>query len=130
MRFNRVFLISLAFTAAIGAWGLIDPDAMTSTATGVTNYLLRGASWYWLLLTTGFVILAAFMALGPYGKIRLGKDQEKPEFSTPSWIAMLFAGGMGAGLLFWGVADLGRGRADVSLHGTANHGRGYTGGGA
>ena len=100
VRFNRVFLISLAFTAAIGAWGLIDPDAMTSTATGVTNYLLRGASWYWLLLTTGFVILAAFMALGPYGKIRLGKDQEKPEFSTPSWIAMLFAGGMGAGLLF------------------------------
>lgn len=102
---NRVFVIAMVFAAAIGGWGLIDPDTMTSAATDFTNYLLRGASWYWLLLTTGFVILAVYMALGPYGKIRLGKDNEEPEFSMASWIAMLFAGGMGAGLLFWGVAE-------------------------
>jgi len=102
---NRVFIISLVFTGAIGAWGMIDPEGMVSAATGFTNYLLRGASWYWLLITTFFVALAAYMAFGPYGKIRLGKDDEEPEFSTASWIAMLFAGGMGAGLLFWGVAE-------------------------
>jgi glycine betaine transporter len=45
------------------------------------------------------------LALGPYGKVRLGRDHERPEFSTASWIAMLFAGGMGGGLLFWAVAE-------------------------
>ncbi|WP_416274685.1 BCCT family transporter [Lamprobacter sp.] len=45
------------------------------------------------------------MAFGPYGGVKLGKDDEEPEFSTLSWIAMLFAGGMGAGLIFWGVAE-------------------------
>jgi len=45
------------------------------------------------------------MAFGPYSHIRLGKDEDRPEFSILSWLAMLFAAGMGAGLLFWGVAE-------------------------
>ncbi|MEL7416706.1 MAG: BCCT family transporter, partial [Pseudomonadota bacterium] len=72
---------------------------------GFTNYMLTGISWYWLLITTGFLILSGYLAFGPYGSVRLGADDERPEFSTASWIAMLFAGGMGAGLLFWGVAE-------------------------
>jgi glycine betaine transporter len=102
---NIVFTVSMVFCVAIGAWGLIDPDGMTGTMLGFTNYLLNGASWYWLMICTGFLILSTYLAFGPYGKIRLGRDDEEPEFSTPSWIAMLFAGGMGSGLLFWGVAE-------------------------
>jgi glycine betaine transporter len=104
-KFNSVFFIALALTAAIGTWGLVDPDAMTGTFLGFTNYMLNGISWYWLLITTGFLLLSGYLAFGPYGKVRLGADHERPEFSTASWIAMLFAGGMGAGLLFWGVAE-------------------------
>ena len=103
--FNTVFLISLLCVAGIGIWGLFDPEAMTSVFLGFTDYMLTGISWYWLLITTGFVILAGYMAFGPYGSIRLGRDDERPEFATGSWIAMLFAGGMGAGLLFWGAAE-------------------------
>ncbi|MEL7275868.1 MAG: BCCT family transporter [Pseudomonadota bacterium] len=103
--FNAVFIISLACVAGIGGWGLLDPDTMTSTFLGFTNYMLTGISWYWLLITTGFLILSGYLAFGPYGSVRLGADDERPEFSTASWIAMLFAGGMGAGLLFWGVAE-------------------------
>ncbi|CAM2960309.1 glycine betaine transporter [Paracoccus aminovorans] len=103
--FNRVFVISLILVTAIGTWGLIDPEGMTRTALGFTNYLLQSVSWYWLLLGTGFVVLSGYMAFGPYGSIRLGRDDEEPEFSTGSWLAMLFIGGMGAGLLFWGAAE-------------------------
>ena len=103
--FNAVFLISLVCVAGIGAWGVVEPDSMTSAFLGFTNYLLNGISWYWLIITTGFVILSLYMAFGPYGDVRLGGDDERPEFATGSWIAMLFAGGMGAGLLFWGVAE-------------------------
>jgi glycine betaine transporter len=102
---NAVFLISLACVAGIGIWGILDPDSMTGAFLGFTDYLLTGISWYWLLITTAFVILAGYMAFGPYGNIRLGADDERPEFGTGSWIAMLFAGGMGAGLLFWGAAE-------------------------
>lgn len=105
MKMNPVFLLSLAICVPIGIWGVVSPDQMTSAAVGFTQFSIAGASWYWLLLCTGFVILSAYLALGPYGKIKLGADDEEPEFSTGSWIAMLFAGGMGAGLLFWGVAE-------------------------
>lgn len=103
--FNTVFLVSLICVMGIGVWGLLDPDAMTGAFLGFTDYMLTGISWYWLLISTSFLILAGYMAFGPYANVRLGRDDERPEFSTASWIAMLFAGGMGAGLLFWGAAE-------------------------
>ena len=102
---NRVFVVSLILVAAFGAWGLIDPEGMSGTSLGFTTFMLTSIGWYWLLVTTGFLILAGFLAFGPYGRVKLGDDDEEPEFSTVSWIAMLFAGGMGAGLIFWGVAE-------------------------
>jgi glycine betaine transporter len=105
LKLTAVFVISLAICLPIGLWGVLAPEAMTGAALGFTSYALRGASWWWLLLCTGFVALSGWLALGRYGSVRLGGDDERPEFSTLSWIAMLFAGGMGAGLLFWGVAE-------------------------
>ncbi len=102
---NTVFVVSMAACAGIGVWGVVDPEGMTGAALGFTNYTLTGVSWGWLALCTGFLFLAAYMAFGPYGRIRLGKDDEEPEFSTASWISMLFAGGMGSGLLVWGAAE-------------------------
>jgi len=105
MRPNTVFLLALAVCVPVGLWGVLAPDAMAGAVLGVTTWFMTGASWWWLALCSAFVILAAALALGPWGSIRLGGDDERPEFSTVSWIAMLFAGGMGAGLLFWGVAE-------------------------
>ncbi len=102
---NTVFVVSMCSCAGIGIWGLIDPDSMTGTMLGFTNYALTGVSWAWLFICSAFLFLGAYMAFGPYGRIRLGKDDEEPEFSTASWIAMLFAGGMGSGLLLWGPAE-------------------------
>jgi len=105
MRPNTVFLIALTVCVPVGLWGVLAPGAMAGAVLGFTTWFMTGASWWWLALCTGFVILAGTLALGPWGRIRLGRDDERPEFSTVSWISMLFAGGMGAGLLFWGVAE-------------------------
>jgi len=105
MRPNKVFLIALAVCVPVGLWGVLAPDAMAGAVLGFTTWFMVGASWWWLALCSAFVILAAVLSLGPWGNIRLGADDDRPEFSTVSWIAMLFAGGMGAGLLFWGVAE-------------------------
>jgi choline/glycine/proline betaine transport protein len=61
--------------------------------------------WFYMLSVAFFIFIALFFALGPYGKIRLGDDDEKPEFSNFQWFAMLFGGGMGIGLVFWSVSE-------------------------
>ena len=102
---NIVMSVSMALCIAIGIWGVVDPDAMTGAAQWLVNYSLTALDWFFLLLCTFFVVFMAYMALSKYGNIKLGADDEQPEFSTGSWIAMLFAAGMGSGLLFWGVAE-------------------------
>jgi len=61
--------------------------------------------WLYVISLTGMLIFCAWLALGRFGKLRLGKDDEQPEFSTLSWFAMLFSAGMGIGLVFWSVAE-------------------------
>ena len=78
-------------------------------AAGVFNALLdffcTNFGWLYLLVVTFFVFFLLWLCISKYGKIRLGKDHEKPEYSTISWIFMLFAAGMGIGLVFWSVAE-------------------------
>ena len=102
---NTVMIVSLILCAAIAVWGVVDPDSMTGAAQWLVNYSLTALDWYFLALCTGFLVIMAYMAVSKYGKIKLGDDDDEPEFSTGSWIAMLFAAGMGSGLLFWGVAE-------------------------
>ena len=102
---NTVMIVSLVLCAAIAIWGVIAPDSMTGAAQGLVNYSLTALDWFFLALGSAFLLIMVVMAFSKYGKIKLGRDDEEPEFSTASWIAMLFAAGMGSGLLFWGVAE-------------------------
>jgi BCCT family betaine/carnitine transporter len=85
----------------------------TLIAPGPAKELLDGAKWWsiakfdWLFMISAniFVIFSLALVVLPVGKIRLGGDDAKPEFSTYSWFAMLFAAGMGIGLMFWSVAE-------------------------
>eukprot|EP00752_Nemacystus_decipiens_P000139 g139.t1 len=82
-------------------------------APGAAKEVLDGAKWWsianfdWLFMIGGnlFVLFSLALIVLPVGKIRLGGDDAKPEFSTFSWFAMLFAAGMGIGLMFWSVAE-------------------------
>ncbi|MEM7224956.1 MAG: BCCT family transporter [Pseudomonadota bacterium] len=100
-----VLILSMGLSAAIGLWGVFFPDQLTGSAVALTSGALKYLDWMFMLACTLFILLALYLALGPYADIKLGHDDEEPEFSTASWIAMLFAGGMGSGLLFWGVAE-------------------------
>ncbi|MFZ8102635.1 BCCT family transporter, partial [Staphylococcus arlettae] len=61
--------------------------------------------WYYLILTTIIVFFCVFLMFSPIGKLKLGKPNDKPEFNTISWFAMLFSAGMGIGLVFYGAAE-------------------------
>ncbi len=58
-----------------------------------------------MLTVSAMLLLCAYLAFSRYGRIKLGKDEDEPEFSTVSWLTMLFAAGTGVGLLYWGSAE-------------------------
>jgi glycine betaine transporter len=61
--------------------------------------------WFYLWLVLGLVALAFFLVFSRYGDLKLGDEDDEPEFSVGAWFSMLFAAGMGIGLVFWGVAE-------------------------
>ncbi|MDO5409047.1 MAG: BCCT family transporter [Lachnospiraceae bacterium] len=102
---NVVFLISAAITIAIALWGIISNDSFSGSANQLMASLKQNFSWLYLGVMLFFVVFSLIIAFSKFGKIRLGADDERPEYSTISWFAMLFAAGMGIGLVFWGVAE-------------------------
>jgi choline/carnitine/betaine transport len=78
---------------------------MGETTTTTLTWLEKTFGWLFVLTTAAFVIFSGYLALSRYGNVRLGPDDAEPEFSTFSWVSMMFATGMGIGLIFWGVAE-------------------------
>ncbi len=90
---------------AIVVWGLAWPDSFANFASTALAWVVENTGWLFVLVGTVFIFFIFGIALSKFGHIRLGGDDEKPEFSTVSWIAMMFAAGMGIGLMFYGVAE-------------------------
>lgn len=100
-----VFGLALLMCTGFVGWGVADADGLAVAAQSALDRILDSFGWLYVLALTGLVAVAAFLAFSRYGRIRLGGDGERPEFSTGVWITMLFAAGMGTGLVFWGVAE-------------------------
>lgn len=78
------------------------PQAVQRQAQKILDATANNFGWLYLMTTSGFVLFALGLAFSRFGSIRLGPDDEPPEFSFKSWLAMIFSGGMGVGLVFWG----------------------------
>ena len=83
-------------------WGSTRGDEAFETLNAT---IVDSVGWWYVLLTAVFIAFALWAGFSRAGNIRLGRDDEKPEFPLASWFAMLFAAGMGIGLVFWGVAE-------------------------
>ena len=103
--FNTVYIISIAITFAIVAWGLVSPEGFGSFASALFNGLTKYFGWGYLLTMNLFVIFCLVMAFSRFGKVRLGLPEDRPEHSNISWFSMLFSAGMGVGLVFYGAAE-------------------------
>ncbi|MBE7326011.1 BCCT family transporter [Nocardioides sp. Y6] len=69
------------------------------------EWVVTQLGWFFILGVTSWVVFLIWVALSRYGALRLGKDDDQPAYSNLSWFAMLFAGGIGTVLMFWGVAE-------------------------
>ncbi len=81
------------------------PNQFGDLVGAVNATVVDSIGWYYVLLTIGFVFFALYVGLSRWGDVRLGPDDSEPDYSAGSWFAMLFAAGMGIGLVFWGVAE-------------------------
>ncbi|KAA5539073.1 BCCT family transporter [Roseiconus nitratireducens] len=80
-------------------------DLLRENFIGIRDWIGNRFGWLYVASMSGFLVFAIWLALGRYGNVRLGADDELPEFGRGSWFAMLFSAGMGIGLLFFSVAE-------------------------
>ncbi len=100
-----VFFASATLLIAFLAFGVFAADTAQEVLPKVLNGVTEEFGWLYVLSVFFFIGFCLWLAFSKYGRIRLGDDDSRPEFSNVSWFAMLFSAGMGIGLVFFGVAE-------------------------
>lgn len=102
---KAVFWPAVIILCALVVAAIVAPDPLNAALSWLSTRVTNNLSWYYILIATAFVVFALIVACSRFGDLRLGADDEEPEYSTKSWFAMLFAAGMGIGLLYYGAGE-------------------------
>ncbi|HLS34879.1 MAG TPA: BCCT family transporter [Bacillota bacterium] len=104
-KFTPVFIISVCLTFIFIFWGALFPQNLEAVSTTAQTFLQERFGWFYLISASVILLFVIYLAFSKYGNIKLGKDDDEPDYSMFSWFAMLFSAGMGIGLVFWGIAE-------------------------
>src|SRR6056297_1205560 len=118
---NPVFLISGLAVVMFVFYALALPDQAESVFSWLFSSVTQGFDWFFLAAANIFVIFCLVLIVSPFGSVRLGGSEATPDYGYLGWFAMLFAAGMGIGLLFFGVSEP-MSHFSSSLGGTASEG--------
>lgn len=102
---QTVFVVSVAIALFIIIYGFLFSDNLVSISETVMAWVSVKFGWLYIFFVFFLCIFLLWLAFSKFGKIRLGKDDESPEYSNFHWYAMLFCGGTGIGLVFWSIAE-------------------------
>lgn len=100
-----VFMSSLLVILTLVVTTLVVGKPMEAMFKSIQTAVSNNVGWFFILLVNGLLIFTVYLAMSKFGKIRIGGQDAKSEFSKSGWFAMLFSAGMGIGLLFWGVSE-------------------------
>ena len=100
-----VFAVVAALAVAFVIWGFAGTESLATVSTSALGWVMNATGWAFVLTASFFVVFVLWLAMSKFGNIPLGRDGEKPAFKTWSWISMMFAAGMGIGLMFYGVNE-------------------------
>lgn len=104
-KLGAIFFVPIAVSLLFVLWGVFFTGNFSSVTTrlftGVVSYL----SWFFLLVANLFLVFVGYLCLSRHGKIKLGRENDTPDFGRPSWFAMMFQAGMGPAIIFWGLAE-------------------------
>ncbi|BDZ55377.1 L-carnitine/gamma-butyrobetaine antiporter [Agromyces marinus] len=90
---------------AFSGFALLAPHLAEAFFGAIQSSIVNAFNWYYVLIAAFFVVFSLFVGFSRYGDIRLGQDDDKPEFSLGAWFSLLFAAGMGIGLVFYGASE-------------------------
>ncbi len=102
---NPVFFTSSGFIIVLLVLTLLYQEQAASAFSAVQTYVSNQFGWFLILTVNILLVYSLFLAFGRFGKIRIGGQDARPEFSRLSWFAMLFSAGMGIGVIYWSVAE-------------------------
>ena len=100
-----VFWPAMAVILGVALLSVLFPESAGDVMETSQGWIVANLGWFYMLAIGVFVAFAIIVALSSWGSIRLGRDDDEPEFGLLSWFAMLFSAGMGVGLVFYGVAE-------------------------
>jgi len=98
-------ILAKAMVAAFLLFTILNVEFAGGVYADVKNWIQTTLNWYYVSLISIFFFLCIWLTVGRFGNLRLGADDEKPQFSFFSWFAMLFGAGMGIAMLFWSIAE-------------------------
>ncbi len=101
----HVTFVSAFFLVAFILLTVMFQEQANEVFTATLSFITNTFGWFLILATNVFILAAFFFAFSRFGKIRIGGNDAKPEFTTVSWYAMLLSAGMGIGLMFWSVGE-------------------------
>ncbi len=100
-----VFPVAAGVIVVFVLYGAAFSANAETTLGAARDWITTNLGWFMILTIALLVLFCIYLALGKTGSIKLGPDDSEPDFSYPTWFAMLFSAGMGIGLVFWGVAE-------------------------
>ncbi|MFI1916087.1 BCCT family transporter [Nocardia sp. NPDC020380] len=101
----RVFWPSAIVVTAFTVYAIVFRDTAARQAKMLQDNVIGSFGWYYIVIVSLFVVFAIWLGMGRFGNLTLGDDGETAQYSMGAWLSMLFAAGMGIGLVFWGVAE-------------------------
>ncbi|MBC06264.1 BCCT family transporter [Thalassospira sp.] len=100
-----VFSVSAILIVGFIIFGAVFTETAGALFAAAQSVIANYFGWFLIIVANLAVIVSLYLAIGPYGRVRLGRQTDAPEYGLFSWTAMLFSAGIGIGLLYWGVAE-------------------------
>lgn len=97
--------LALLLIAALVTYSIADPAQAGVFLNAAKDWTISHYDWFYIISGNAFVLFCVLLVLTPAGSVRIGRGETRPEYGAVSYFSMLFAAGMGVGLLFWGVAE-------------------------
>ncbi len=102
---HSIFWITAVIVVVLAVLGIVVPKGFEAVLSALQGWISTSFGWFYLLLVAGLIGFSLWVAFSKFGSLKLGTQEEKPEYSTFAWVAMLFSCGIGVGFIFWGVAE-------------------------
>ncbi|WP_209374084.1 choline BCCT transporter BetT [Brevibacterium renqingii] len=99
----RVFIIASLIILAFSVWAMVMPSSAQSTMKMAVDWIAENLGWFYVVTVTVVIGFVLWVALSKEGSVRLGPDHSRPQYNLFTWVAMLFAAGVGIDMLFYSV---------------------------